>query len=182
MQHNIFRYSEFQLSKNKAIALILCMAIISIIFSMKSLKVSHPATWENAESITPQHLLKQAISQNSVRYLKISSMQVMRISSQGAGNLYIFDFRSPQLCGTGGCLYSVYHESGKLLLEFIGNPHLPPKETLIQVDDTVNQGFPCLIITQNLNQDNLLSQTQFCYQDGKYIRLNKSFITGGKGG
>jgi hypothetical protein len=148
---------------------------------MKSLKISHTAIWENA-SITPQHLLKQVISQNSVRYLKISSMQVMRISSPGAGKLYIFDFRSPQLCGTGGCLYSVYHESGKLLLEFVANPHLPLKEKLIQVDDTVNQGFPCLIVTQNLNQDNLLSQTQFCYQDGKYIRLNKHFITGGKGG
>jgi hypothetical protein len=181
MQHNIFRYPKFQLSKNQAIALILCMVIISLIFSMKIFKGSHTAIWENA-SITPQHLLKQVISQNSVRYLKISSMQVMRISSPGAGNLYIFDFRSPQLCGAGGCLYSVYHASGKLLLEFIANSYLPPKEKLIQVDDTVNQGFPCLIITQNLNQDNLLSQTKFCYQDGKYIRLNKYFITGGKGG
>lgn len=181
MQHNLFKPSKFQLSKNQAITLILCMVIISLIFSIKILKGTHTAIWENV-SITPQHLLKQVISQNSVRYLKISSMQVMRISSPDAGNLYIFDFRSSQLCGTGGCLYSVYHESGKLLLEFIGNPHLPPKEKLIQVDDTINQAFPCLIITQNLNQDNLLSQTKFCYQNGKYIRLNKYFTTGGKGG
>ncbi|MBF2016909.1 MAG: hypothetical protein IGS23_17280 [Rivularia sp. T60_A2020_040] len=100
----------------------------------------------------------------------------MRISSHDAGNLYIFDYGSPQLCCVAGCLYSVYNPKGKVLLEFIANPYLPPKEKLVQVSETVNQGFPCLNITQSTDTDKLLSQTEFCYQQGKYIRLNKNFI------
>ena len=138
---------------------------------------NHIVTWKSAESVTPQPLLKQVLSQKSTRYLDISSIKVIRIPSQGAGHLYIFDYASSQLCGAAGCLYSVYNKSGKLLLEFIANSELPYREKLIKVSETANQGFPCLTITQSTNTDGLLSQTEFCYQQGKYIALNKSFIS-----
>lgn len=133
--------------------------------------------WKSAESVTPQPLLKQVLSQKSTRYLDISSIKVIRIPSQGAGHLYIFDYGSSQLCGAAGCLYSVYNKSGKPLLEFIANSQLPYREKLIKVSETANQGFPCLTITQSTNTDGLLSQTEFCYQQGKYVPLNKSFIS-----
>jgi hypothetical protein len=86
----------------------------------------------------------------------------------------IFDYRSPRLCVTGGCLYSVYKEPGNILLEFIANPYLPPKENLIQITDIDNSGFPCLIITQPLSKANIVSRTRYCDHKGKYIRLNQT--------
>jgi len=183
MQPNIYQIYKFKLSKNRVITLIIF--IIIMIFTVSALHTSlsknNPRlTWERAEGIVPQSLLKQVLSQKSTRYLNISSIKVMRISSQGADNLYLFDYGSPQLCGATGCLYSVYNESGKPLLEFIANPYLPVAENLVQVSETVNQGFPCLNITQSTDTDKLLSQTEFCYQQGKYIRLNQYFVSGEK--
>ena len=129
------------------------------------------------EEVKPKPLLKKVVTQKATRYLDISSIKVMQIPLNGAGNLYIFDYDSPQLCGAGGCLYSVYNSDGKTLLEFIANPKLPKSHKLIKVGENINQGFPCLNITQNTNADKLLSQTEFCYQQGQYVRLNKNFIT-----
>jgi hypothetical protein len=143
----------------------------------KSLFQNHPiSTWVNADEVIPKPLLKKVVTKQSTRYLDISSIKVMRIPSQGAGNLYIFDYGSPQLCGAAGCLYSVYNDSGKTLLEFIANPKLTKSQKLIKVGENVNQGFPCLNITQITDTNKLLSQTEFCYQNSHYIRLNKSFI------
>jgi hypothetical protein len=60
-----------------------------------------------------------------------------------------------------------------MLLEFIANPYLPPKENLIQTTDIDNSGFPCLIITQSTGQENIVSRTRYCHHKGKYIRLNQ---------
>ena len=138
------------------------------------------ATWKSVEEVTPKSLLKKVLSKKTTRYLDIPSIKVMQIPTQGAGSLYIFDYGSPQLCGTAGCLYSVYNSEGKTLLEFIANRNLPVGEKLVEVSKTVNQAFPCLTITQRTNTDKLLSQTEFCYQQNKYIALNKSFISENK--
>ncbi|MEL6462187.1 MAG: histidine kinase [Cyanobacteria bacterium J06621_15] len=144
----------------------------------KSLFKNHSTTnWKNTDKVVPKSLLKKVVTKKSTRYLDISSIKVMRISLNGANNLYIFDYGSLQLCGAGGCLYSVYNSDGKTLLEFIANPKLSKSQKLIKVGENVNQGFPCLTITQNTNTDKLLSQTEFCYQNGNYVPLNKNFIT-----
>ncbi|NJN13348.1 MAG: histidine kinase [Richelia sp. RM1_1_1] len=179
MQQNIYKIYKFKLSKNQAIALLILINVM--IFTVSALHISlsknnSRLTWERAEGIVPQSVFKQVVSQKSTRPTDISSIKVMRISSQGAGNLYVFDYGSPQLCGATGCLYSVYNDSGKAVLEFIATPYLPVAEKLVQVSETVNQGFPCLNITQSIDTDKLLSQTEFCYQQGKYIRLNQDFI------
>ncbi|MGB3656243.1 MAG: hypothetical protein WBA41_34215, partial [Rivularia sp. (in: cyanobacteria)] len=115
----------------------------------KSLFKNHSiTTWKNVDEVVPKPLLKKVVNKKSTRYLDISSIKVMQIQSRGAGNLYIFDYGSPQLCGAGGCLYSVYNSDGKTLLEFIANPKLPKSQKLITVGENVNQGFPCLNITQ----------------------------------
>ncbi|MEM9925391.1 MAG: histidine kinase [Cyanobacteria bacterium P01_D01_bin.50] len=132
------------------------------------------------EEVTAKYLLKKVITKKATSYLDISSIKVMQISSNGSGNLYIFDYGSPQLCGVAGCLYSVYNSDGKTLLEFIANPKLPKSQKLIKVGENVNQAFPCLNITQITDTDKLLSQIEFCYQNGHYVRLNKSFISENK--
>ena len=179
MQPNIYKIYRFKLNRSQVTALFLFTIIIILTVSAlhKHFYNNHQyITWKNAESVTPKPLLKQVLSQKTTRYLDISSIKVIRIPSQGAGNLYIFDYRSSQLCGGAGCLYSVYNESGKPLLEFIANSQLPYGENLIKLSTTVNEGFPCLTITQSTNTDGLLSHIEFCYQRGKYIPLNKSFI------
>ena len=180
MQPHIYKFSKLQLSKHKVIYLaLLIIFVILIIFAFYNHLSTKKriTTWENADEVIPKPLLKKVVTQKSTRYLDISSIKVMRIPSNGSGDLYIFDYGSPQLCGAGGCLYSVYNSDGKTLLEFIANPKLPKSQKLIKVGENVNQGFPCLTITQIIDTDKLLSQTEFCYQNGHYVRLNKSFIS-----
>ncbi len=180
MQSNIYSFYKIRLSKSKIIVLIICIIVMTLTVSTlyKSLFKNHSiTTWENVDEVVPKPLLKKVVSKKSTRYLNISSIKVMRIPSQGAGNLYLFDYGSPQLCGSAGCLYSVYDDSGKLLLEFIAHSQIPKSQKLIKVGENVNQGFPCLNITQFTDTDKLLSQTKFCYQNGHYVRLNKSFIS-----
>jgi hypothetical protein len=191
MQQFFRQYFKLQLSENHAISkmqrgyafvLILCVALVVVtisILNINSLENSRASTWKSAEDSTPQPLLKKILSQDSIRHINISLIKVMQVPSQGTGNLYIFDFRSPQLCGTGGCFYSVYNESGKPLLKLIANSHLPPKENLIQVSNTVRQGFPCLVITQNTAMENMVSRTQYCYQDREYVRFNQALTAVG---
>ena len=180
MQSNIYTFYKRRLSKSKIIVLIICIIVMTLTVSTlyKSLFKNHSTTtWKNADKVVTKSLLKKVVTKKSTRYLDISSIKVMQIPSQSAaGNLHIFDYGSPQLCGAGGCLYSVYNSDGKTLLEFIANPQLPKSQKLIKVGENVNQGFPCLNITQITDTDKLLSQTEFCYQNGHYVRLNKSFI------
>jgi hypothetical protein len=136
---------------------------------------SSTQTWRDAKEIAPPFLIKKALSFNSVGRIDEKSIKVMQIPSQGAGDLYIFDFRLPQLCGLGGCLYLVYHESGKFLLSLIANPNLPPKEKLLRTSDTIAGEFPCLVVTQATTNENMVSHTQYCYQSEKFIRLNEAF-------
>ena len=180
MQLHICQFSKLQLSKHKVVYLtLLGIFIISIIlaFYHNLSRKKRITTWKNVEEVTPKYLIKKVITKKSTRYLDISSIKVMQIPSNGSGNLYIFDYGSPQLCGAGGCLYSVYNSDGKTLLEFIANPQLPKSQKLIKVGENVNQGFPCLNITQITDTDKLLSKTEFCYQNGHYVPLNKSFIS-----
>ena len=180
MQSNIYNFPKIRLRKSQTILLIICIIVMTLIVSTlyKSLFKNHSTTnWKNADKVVPKSLLKKVVTKKSTRYLDISSIKVMRISLNGANNLYIFDYDSPQLCGAGGCLYSVYNSDGKTLLEFIANPKLPKSQKLIKVGENVNQGFPCLNITQITDTDKLLSQTEFCYQNGNYVPLNKNFIT-----
>ncbi len=149
------------------------------IFYKKNINQNNNQTsWShiNNNKEVPISVLKNLRNTSIVGEIKENAIKVMEIQSLGKGKLYIFDFNSPQLCGVGGCLYSIYHESGQLLLQLIANPHLPPKENFIQVSNTISQEFPCLTITQNTNVENTVSHTLYCYQDGKYTRFNESLV------
>jgi hypothetical protein len=181
MLKNIGKIPSIKFENYRLIFFILVVAF-TVSFLITYLSPNSKLTgWQNADNLAPKPLLKTVLSQKSIRNLDISSIKVLTIPSRSAGNLYIFDYRSSQLCGAAGCLYSVYNESGNILLEFLANPYLPRKENLIQATDIDNSGFPCLIITQSTEQKNIVSMTRYCYEKGKYIRLNKSLIEVGKG-
>jgi hypothetical protein len=181
MLRNIGTASSIKLENYRLIFFIAAVAFIAS-FLIAYLSPNRKITgWQDAENIAPQSLLKTVLSQKAIQNLDVSSIKVLKIPSHSAVNLYIFDYRSPQLCGAGGCLYSVYNESGNILLEFIANPYLPQKENLIQATDIDNSGFPCLIITQSTEQENIVYRTRYCHHNGKYIRLNKALTEVGKG-
>ena len=101
-------FDKIRLSKNQRLLLIICIIIITltVLTLYKSLFQSHHiTTWENADEVIPKPLLKKVVTKKSTRYLDISLIKVMQIPTQGAGNLYIFNYGSPQLCGAAGCLY-----------------------------------------------------------------------------
>jgi hypothetical protein len=165
------------------IIVIVCIAILTI--TMTPISHTHlfsntrTFTWKEATSNTPSSLLKQVLSVKTMRQIDEKLIHVMQIPSREGKNFYVFDFRSPQLCGSKGCLYQIYDQSGQQHLELIANPNLPPSEKLIQVSNTSSQGFPCLIITQATTTENLVSRSLYCYRDSTYVRLNQDLTNVG---
>ncbi|BAZ37598.1 hypothetical protein NIES4101_35210 [Calothrix sp. NIES-4101] len=183
MLRNIGKTSSIQLGNHRVN--ILTLFVVASAFTTSFLIVylspnSKSKGWQDTDNFAPQPLLKTVLSQKSIHHLDASLIKILKIPSRGGGNLYIFDYRSPKLCGNAGCLYSVYNESGNILLEFIANPYLPRNENLIQATNIDNDEFPCLIITQSTEQENIVSLTKYCYQKGKYIRLDQSLTEVGK--
>ncbi len=137
--------------------------------------------WMLASAIAPASLIQTAISQNSTGGVNPDKVKVLQVPNQGKGRLFIFDFQSVQLCGKGGCLYAIYHESGNLLLSVLADPKLPKGEALFKVDDVVRNGFSCLVITQTTTSAQTVSRTQYCYQGTGFVRVNEALTHVGQG-
>ncbi|RUS94180.1 hypothetical protein DSM106972_094390 [Dulcicalothrix desertica PCC 7102] len=165
-----------KLSKYQVIplAVIITIFTIMLLFKLNPAFNNRVATWKSALNNTPAALLKKVLSVDMAPEIDQKLVKVMQIPSQGAGQLYLFDYHSPKLCGAKGCIYSMYTESGELILQVIANPNLPPLANLIQVSDTVNQRFPCLVITQSANKENMVTSALYCYEGQKYTRFNES--------
>ena len=165
-----------KLSKYQVIALAAIITILTIMLFFKFSPAfnNRATTWENALNNTPASLLKKVLSVDMTVGIDKKLVKVMQIPSRGAGQLYLFDYRSPRLCGAKGCIYSMYTSAGELVLQVIANPNLPPLTNLIQVSDTVNQKFPCLVIIQGASKENMVTSVLYCYQNQKYARFNES--------
>jgi hypothetical protein len=165
-----------KLSKYKVITLAAIITILTIMlfFKFSPALNNRATTWKSALNNTPASLLKKVLSTDMKTEIDQKLVKVMQIPSRGAGQLYLFDYRSPKLCGVKGCIYSMYTESGELMFQVIANPYLPPLVNLFQVSETVNQKFPCLVITQGTANENMLSRTLYCYQGHEYARFNES--------
>jgi hypothetical protein len=161
------------------IGLVLLTTIIvlsSLVLNLKSSSnKSRTPTWKSAKDVVNERLLKQVLASASTNKLDEKAVKVMPITSSDSVHVFVFDFHSPQLCGASGCLYQVYHESGKLLLQVIANPHLPPKEDLIKVSSRALQAFPCLIFTQTTDMENMVSRTDYCFDSGRYTRFGETW-------
>jgi hypothetical protein len=163
------------------------MALLTAIAAILSLRLSlnsssnksSTTTWKIAKDTVAAPLLKKVLSSASTLQIDEKSVKVMQIPSQGAGNIFVFDFHSPQLCGTAGCLYQVYHESGRLLLSVMANRNLPPNEELIRVSSSTYQAFPCLVLTQITEMENMVSRNDYCFNSGEYTRMNETWTAVG---
>lgn len=184
MQSIINRFPTIKSAKHQAILAIGCMALFVVpallVKTTSSINRVPVLTWTDAQNIVPASLIKSALRENSTGDVEAKSIKVLQLPSQGAGKLYIFDFQSPQLCGTGGCVYPVYQQSGKLLLSLIANPNLPKGEVLIRPDDTVRNGFSCLVITQTTSIEGMVSRSQYCYQGKGFFKFNEALTKVGE--
>ena len=133
--------------------------------------------WQNAVDVVPEPLFTKVVSFLSKTKVDKKSIKVLKIPFPGAGELFVFDYRSPQLCGVGGCLYEVYHESGEHLLEIIANPNLPPSQQLIKVEDSISKAFPCITFIQKTTMTRMVSLNKYCFNTGRYMRFNETWTT-----
>ena len=136
--------------------------------------------WQNAVDVVPQSLLAQVKSSLPETKLEKKSIKVLKISLDSAGELFVFDYRSPELCGVGGCLYEVYRSEGERLLQIIANPNLPPSQQSIKIDDSVFKPFPCLIFTQNTTYKRMVSENEYCFDTGRYSHFHETWTPIGK--
>ncbi|MDF5724427.1 MAG: histidine kinase [Rhizonema sp. PD37] len=183
MQAILNRVPNIKSPKYQAILfMIVCIAlfVVPALLVNQTSSTNSVRPWTVAQDIAPASLIERALRQNSIGGVEAKSIKVLQVPSHGAGKLYIFDFQSPQLCGAGGCIYPVYQESGKLVLSIIANPNLPKGEMLIRADDTVQNGFSCLVITQSTHTEGMVSRSQYCYQGTGFVKFNEALTKVGE--
>ncbi|MGB3756522.1 MAG: histidine kinase [Rivularia sp. (in: cyanobacteria)] len=178
-RHNNFLAFKFFTCSLFALCILIATSlwILSLISNSNKYQFNKKSeyVWENAYDAVPQSLLAQVKSSLPETKLKKKSIKVLKISLDSAGELFVFDYRSPELCGVGGCLYEVYRSEGERLLQIIANPNLPPSQQLIKVDDTIFKPFPCLKITQNTTYKRMVSENEYCFDTGKYRHFHESW-------
>ncbi|MBV6622671.1 MAG: hypothetical protein KI793_06945 [Rivularia sp. (in: Bacteria)] len=136
--------------------------------------------WQNAVDVVPQPLLAQVKSSLPETKLDKKSIKVLKISLDSGGELFVFDYRSPKLCGVGGCLYEVYHSEGERFLQIIADPKLPASQKFIHVKNYTFMPFPCLIFTQKTNMNSMLSLNKYCFDLGRYTHFHETWTPIGK--
>lgn len=152
----------------------------SLLWKSSSVKKSYSPAWVDASYGAPASVVKKALYFNTTAKFDAKALKVLPIPSDGAGTLYLFDFRSPQLCGVGGCVYLLYHESGKLMLQLTVNPHIPPKDELVKVSQLTYNGFPCLTFTQTTDMESIVSRSKYCYGGKQFEYIGDEFTPVGK--
>lgn len=140
--------------------------------------------WEKASGVAPAGVLKAAVQQNYLplkmqKPLDENQIKALKVPEQGAGNLYIIDFNSSQVCGSGGCLYVAYTQQEKPVLRVLLNPQLPKETPLFSVGEQVRNGFSCLELAQSTGKENSIYRRRYCYEGTGFTLVNSSITKGG---
>jgi hypothetical protein len=138
--------------------------------------------WQSASSVVPKTLLEKVIAQNSYSSstespLNISLVKAMILEQQNP--FYVFEFNTPKLCGTYGCLYAVYSQQGESyqsVLSLYLNRNLPPSTPLINLKDALSGGKPCLVINQEVPNSNQVLSFLYCEEGIEYQLVNESLL------
>lgn len=165
------------------------LVVVSILFLIGMASVwafSQPksvSSWGMA-NVAPAGLVRTAIAQNYLavpreKPLDESQIKVLKVPGIGAGNLYVIDFNTPQLCGSGGCLYAVYTQHARLVLSLLLNPKLPKGTSLFSISEETRNGFSCLVIAQSTVDDAAVEERRYCYEGAGFTLINSSVTKGG---
>lgn len=141
------------------------------------------SSWEPANQIASVSLIRMAVQENYLtpknqKPLDENQIKALKVPDKGAGNFYVIDFNSQQLCGSGGCLYAVYTQKGQLVLRLLLNPRLPKKTPLFSISEQTWNGVPCLSIAQSTGEENIISRRRYCYEGSGFTLVNSSMTKG----
>ncbi|MCC3582613.1 hypothetical protein [Microcoleus sp. PH2017_30_WIL_O_A] len=165
---------------NLRLRLYLAIAALAVLlllgFSLfRNLYLTNPnlPTWSNASQIEPSFLSDVVrdnyITSAGVETFDKSKMEVLRlpfVSSSGRGSAQVFRFNSQNLCGAGGCLYSIYIDRQKVLSTLLRS--FEPKFKFLEV---VNKGMPCLAIAQKSIDNSGEVESQYCWFGSSFLRV-----------
>lgn len=165
-----------------AVAFILFLIIFSSLWALTQPK--SVSFWGGANAVAPAEVVRVALMQNYLplktqKPLDENQLKALKVPSLGAGTLYVIDFNSPQLCGTGGCLYAVYTQQGRSVLRLLLNPNLPNKTPLFSVSEQSRNGFYCLVVAQSTGKEDTVSRSRYCYEGTGFTLVNSSITKGG---
>ena len=165
-----------------ALVSILFVLVLGFIWVLNQPKSA--SSWGRANQIAPVRLVQMAVQQNYLilknqKLLDENQIKALKVPDKGAGNFYLIDFNSQQLCGSGGCLYAVYTQKGQLVLRLLLNPHLPNKTPLFSLSEQTRNGVPCLLIAQSTGEENIVSRRRYCYEGSGFTLVNSSMTKGG---
>lgn len=165
-----------------AVAFILFLVVLSFVWALTQPK--SVSSWGSANSVPPAEVVRAALAQNYLplktqKPLAENQIKALKVPSLGAETLYVIDFNSPQLCGTGGCLYAVYTQQGRSVLRLLLNPKLPNKTPLFAVSEQTRNGFYCLVIAQSTGEEDTVSRSRYCYEGTGFTLVNSSITKGG---
>lgn len=188
----VLSLSIFRWNRNKTRLLIgVSLGLICLSVGWLGLMNPNSATWQSATVAAPQELLRLVVKQNypvAENATPLKQIQVLPIHTD-SNPLYIFDFNNPELCGRGGCLFAVYTATGKSVLRLLLSPLSSLNVPLFSVSSQTLSGYPCLIISQPISQnqsnqlfssmlnkgDNpqpLISQNLYCYSREEFTLFN----------
>lgn len=158
---------------------VVILCLILLVLSRNNKIRQSPLSWQPSTQVVSNELLQTALQQNiSVSSDKTAidekKVLILPIPSSGKGKLYIFDFNTAKLCGSGGCLYAVYTQSGKSVLSLLLDSRLPKGVSLFELDEGTRNGFNCLVVAQSNNEGVL--RNRYCYEGRGFAKVN-SWIT-----
>ena len=139
-------------------------------------------SWTPATRLIPVETVQGIVAENSDLNPQNSASNVLAWAVNGqAGRLVIFNFNSPGVCGSGGCLYAGYlfrknvPPHRRVFASYL-NENLPPSKPLLQVvsDPSKTSDLPCLQVQQP--SQNGIRQLFLCFNGRQYQLANSSLI------
>ncbi len=180
--------SKMNFIHSRASQIIVALVSLLFVFVLGSIWVLNQpksvSSWGRANQIAPVSLVRMAVQENYLtlknqKPLDENQIKALKVPDKGAGNFYVIDFNSQQLCGSGGCLYAVYTQKGQLVLRLLLNPHLPKRTPLFSLSEPTRNGVPCLAIAQATGEENIVSRRRYCYEGSGFTLVNSSMTKGG---
>lgn len=158
-------------TKNKwllfSIPLLLVLTVITIVNIFASNNYEIPKNWESGKSPRIPDAVQKSIS--DIGGLDISNTLVLIIPGKKESN-YLVNPNSKTFCGSGGCLYNLYNENGKLILPLLLDASLPKGfESLIV--SGLDKSKECFDILQAVS-DSAIARNEFCKQGEEFFLMN----------
>jgi len=156
--------------------------ILSVVLGTLGCSTQAATPWQPATSILPKEVLLEIVKQQSAGVPEPEAVieKTMRawVMEGREGEVVVFDFNTPEWCGTGGCYYSVYWVKDRnapphVLMTELFYPQLPNGKAFFQVGEDNGQPIPCLKVWQPENVEmTQLRQTNYCCNGQQYLPVS----------